>query len=67
MKDFVDTPARQELVEEIERTKKEIKIAGFIHKRDLNRHLHYLQKELATYDFYQVQARKDKAARPPGH
>ena len=64
MKDFVDTPARHELVEEIERTKKEIKTAGFIHKRDLNRHLHYLQKELVTYDFYQVQARKLRESKP---
>ena len=64
MKDFVDTPARQKLVAELEQTKKEIKTAGYVHKRDLNRHLHHLQRELATYDFYQVQARKLRESKP---
>ena len=41
---------RQEHIQKIKKAKEELKSAGKIHKRDLIRYIHKLEKELATYD-----------------
>ena len=41
---------RQEHILKIRKAKEELKTAGKIHKRDLIRYIHRLEKELATYD-----------------
>lgn len=37
-------------LEEIRRTKEQIKLAGYYRRRDLNRHLRNLYRELRIYD-----------------
>ena len=44
--------ARSRHLQEIARTKAELLTAKDIHKKDLERHLHQLQKDLKTYDHY---------------
>lgn len=44
--------ARERHLQEIERTKAELLNAKDVHKKDLTRHLHQLQKELKIYDHY---------------
>jgi hypothetical protein len=44
--------ARERHLQEIERTKVELRTAKDIHKKNLTRHLHQLQKELKIYDSY---------------
>lgn len=46
-----------ELETELERLKKELKTAGVIHSRDLRKHISRLEKEKATYYYYQRQAK----------
>lgn len=46
----------EEMRGRIKRLKKELLSAGPIHKRDLLREIHHLQKELRIYAFYQAQA-----------
>ena len=41
---------RQEWVERIEALKKEYETAGPVHKRDLSRQIHRMEKELKYYD-----------------
>lgn len=43
---------RKELVAKIQSAKKELKTAGTIHKRDLTKHIHRMEKELWMYDRY---------------
>ena len=43
---------RDQLVEKIMQTKKEIKAAGSFHRRDLRKHLKRMLAELAKYDAY---------------
>lgn len=45
---------RDQLVEKIRRTKREMKTAGPIHKRDLGKHLKRMQAQLKQYDAYQA-------------
>lgn len=49
---------RDQLVERIEMTKQAIMFAGPIHRRDLQKHLHRMQAELAQYDRFQAEARR---------
>lgn len=44
--------ARKRHLEEIERTKAELLTAKDVHRKDLQRHLHQLQKDLKIYDYY---------------
>ena len=44
--------ARERHLQEIERTKEELKGAKDIHRKDLLRHLRQLEKDLKTYDSY---------------
>jgi hypothetical protein len=41
---------RQEHIQKIRKAKAELKTAGKIHRKDLIRYIHRLEKELATYD-----------------
>jgi hypothetical protein len=43
---------RDELIDRIKAEKEELKTAGIIHRRDLQKHIHRMQKELRTYDRY---------------
>lgn len=49
--------ARSEHVRKIRETRKQIETAGFIHKKDLKRQLHRLQKELTIYDKFHAAGR----------
>nr|DAQ03032.1 MAG TPA: hypothetical protein [Caudoviricetes sp.] len=51
---------RDELVQKITSAKAALPKAGSIHKRDLGKHIHRLEKELRMYDFYQAQAKKSQ-------
>ena len=44
--------ARERHLQEIERTKAELLTAKDIHKKDLQRHLYQLQKDLKIFDSY---------------
>lgn len=44
--------ARERHLQEIERTKAELLTAKDVHRKDLQRHLYQLQKDLKLYDFY---------------
>ena len=47
-----------ELQEKIRLTEKAIMFAGPIHRRDLQKHLRRMQKELRDYDRFQREARE---------
>ena len=49
--------ARQEHIAAIRAAKEELKTAGPHHRRDLQKHIHRMQKELRIYDYYHQQAR----------
>ena len=49
---------QEEMRNKINRMRKEAETAGTIHKRDLMRGIHRLEKELRTYCHYQNKARK---------
>lgn len=51
-------PGREELVALIEQRKKEIAVAGELHKRDLIKNLHRLQNDLRQYDKFMREAGK---------
>lgn len=51
-------PGREELVALIEQRKKQIDVAGELHKRDLIKNLHRLQKDLRQYDRFMREAGK---------
>ena len=48
----------QEVKQRIIDKRKEMETAGYIHKRDLQREVRRLEKELMTYRYYQNKARK---------
>lgn len=48
---------RDEWKAKIAAAKEELKTAGPIHRRDLLKHIHRMQKELMIYDRYQQAAR----------
>lgn len=50
---------RPELIAKIHRTKQEIKTAGPIHKRDLQKCLRRMQAQLAEFDRFQAAARRE--------
>lgn len=47
---MAEPKTRSELVSLIAQRKREIQTAGTIHKRDLTKNLHRLQKQLQEYD-----------------
>ena len=49
---------RDELEEKIRLTEKAIMFAGNIHRRDLEKHLRRMKKELRDYDRFQQAARE---------
>lgn len=49
---------QQEMRERIKAKRKEAETAGAIHKKDLMREIHRLEKEMRTYCHYQNEARK---------
>lgn len=49
---------REQMAQKIMQTKHEIRTAGPIHKRDLQKHLHRMQAELAQYDRFQAEAQR---------
>lgn len=44
--------SREEHVEKIQKAKEELKTAGAIHRKDLQKYIRRLQKELRIYDSY---------------
>lgn len=49
---------RDELEEKIRLTEKAIMFAGVVHRRDLEKHLRRMKKELRDYDRFQQAARE---------
>ena len=49
---------RERHIAAIRAAKEELKTAGPHHRRDLQKHIHRMQKELRIYDFYHQQAQK---------
>ena len=49
---------RDELIEKIDTTKKEIMFAGPVHRRDLRKHLKRMLAQLAQYDRFQAAAKQ---------
>ena len=49
---------REQLIEKIVQTKRAIKTAGPVHKRDLQKHLKRMQIQVAQYDRFQADARR---------
>lgn len=47
-----DQMSREELVKKIRAAKEELKTAGTIHRKDLQKHIRRMQKELRIYDEY---------------
>ena len=54
-----DKMTRDEMIEKIETTKKEIMIAGPAHRRDLRKHLRRMLAQLRQYDAFQAAARQE--------
>lgn len=52
---------RDQLVEKIMQTKREIKTAGPVHRRDLRKHLKRMLAQLKQYDEFQVGAKREVA------
>ena len=50
---------RDELIERIEMTRKEIQFAGPVHRRDLRKHLKRMLAQLAQYDLFQAATRQE--------
>ena len=48
---------RDELVEKIETAKAALMFAGTIHRRDLQKHIRRMERELRDYDRFQAMAR----------
>lgn len=49
---------RSELVEEIRKKMEEAKRSGPIHRRDLWKHIHRMERELRDYDRFQAEAKE---------
>lgn len=49
---------RKEWKEKIKAAKEELKTAGPKHRRDLQKHIHRMQKELMIYDYYRRAAER---------
>ena len=47
---------REALVQKIAQAKQNLKTAGYIHHRDLQKHIHHMERELRDYDKFQAQA-----------
>jgi len=52
--------SEKEMREKLNRLREEVKTAGTIHRRDLNRQIGRLEKELRTYSYYQRKAAEAK-------
>lgn len=55
---------RDEYIQKIDKAKAELQTAGPIHKRDLTRYIHRLEKELRIYD--RTAGTADSRAAQPG-
>lgn len=49
---------REQLMDKIDQTKREIKSAGPVHRRDLRKHLKRMLAQLAQYDRFQEAAKQ---------
>ena len=49
---------RQQLMDKIEQTRREIKTAGPVHRRDLRKHLKRMLAQVAQYDRFQAASRQ---------
>lgn len=49
---------RQQMIEKIMQTREELKTAGPIHKRDLQKHMKRMLAQLAQYDRFQAAAQR---------
>lgn len=49
---------REELAQRIAQAEEETRTAGTIHRRDLQKHIRRMKKELRDYDRFQREARK---------
>ena len=49
---------REQMMDKIEQTRREIKTAGPVHRRDLRKHLKRMLAQVAQYDRYQAAARQ---------
>ena len=49
---------REVLVQKIAQAKKDLKTVGVIHRRDLQKHIHRMERELRDYDRFQRAARR---------
>lgn len=47
--------ARQRHIDEIKRLEHELQTAGPIHRKDLQKHINRMKKELKIYDYYRTQ------------
>lgn len=54
---------KQELKEKIRQAKAELPKAGIIHRRDLVKHIHRMENELKTYNYYQKRSGATLAAK----
>lgn len=46
---------REMLIEKIQKAKADLKTAGVIHRCDLQKHIHRMERELRDYDKFQAQ------------
>ena len=58
---MAENMTRDQLVEKIMQTKREIKTAGPVHRRDLRKHLKRMLAQLRQYDAYQAAAKREVA------
>ena len=58
------TNAREQFVQELEAAKNEIKAAGPIHRRDLQKHIRNMERELRDYDRFQKDAAERMKKKP---
>ena len=49
---------REILVQKLAQAKADLKTAGPIHRRDLQKHIHRMERELRDYDRFQSAARR---------
>ena len=56
---MADGKNREQLEEKIMQTKHEMKTAGPVHRRDLQKHMKRMLSQLAQYDRFQAAARQE--------
>ena len=55
--------ARERHVSQIREAQRQLQTAGYIHRRDLQKQIRRMKKELKIYDFYMQQNRGDSRLR----